>query len=78
MIVVASNSRESFESIDKWADKIRNVHEKKRPICLLLVNKNEEDESKMLVTEAMVTEKNLQSGFAGAIMISNKDMTQTE
>ena len=77
MIVVESNSRESFESIDKWANKIRNADEKKRLICLLLVNKNEEDESKMLVTEAMVTEKSLQSCFAGAVMISNKAMTQS-
>ena len=32
----------------------------------------------MVVTEAMVAEKSLQSGFAGAIMISNKAMTQSQ
>ena len=48
----------------------------KRPICLLLVNKNEDDESQMLVTEAMLIEKSMQSGFEGAITISNKAMTQ--
>ena len=32
----------------------------------------------MLVTEAMVTDKSLQSGFEGAIMVSNKAMTQNQ
>ena len=81
MIVVASDARESFDSIDKWARQIRNADQKIRPTCLLLVNKNEGDEmdkSKMLVTEEMVTKKSKQSGFEGAIMISNKAMTQSE
>ena len=78
MIVVASDSRKSFDSIDKWSNLIRNAEDKrKRTIYLLLVNKNEEDESKMVVTEADVKEKSLQSGFGGAITISNKAMTQS-
>ena len=32
----------------------------------------------MVVTEAMVKEKSLQSQFEGAVMISNKTMTQTQ
>ena len=54
MIAVASDSRESFDSIDKWSNMIRTADEKERPIFLLLVNKNEEDESKMFVTKADV------------------------
>ena len=52
MIAVASDSRRSFDSIDSWTDLIRSADEKERPICLLLVDKNEEDESKKVVTEA--------------------------
>ena len=77
MIVAASDSRESFDSIDKWSNMIRTADEKERPICLLLVNFNEEDESKMAVTEAMIKKKCLQSGFEAAIKISNKAMTQS-
>ena len=79
MIVVASDSRESFDSVDHWATNIKAHQDyKEKPICLVLINKNENDESKMLVTEADVKQKSLQSGFVGAVTISNKTMTQHE
>lgn len=79
MIVVASDCKETFDSVDKWATKIKEHEEYKgQPICLVLINKNEGNESMMIVTEAMVKEKSSQSGFTGAITISNKAMIRHE
>ena len=44
MIVVASDDSESYKKIDHWARIIRNADQKNRPICLVLVNKNEGEE----------------------------------
>ena len=68
MIVVASDSLESFQSIDKWQELIRKDNPRV-PISLVLVNKNEY-ESEMTVTEAMVKKKSKESNFEGAIGVN--------
>ena len=76
MIVVASDSRSSFDSIDAWKAQIRKTN-KIVPIFLALVQK-EQSEGEQLVTQEMLQEKCSEDDFEEVIILNNKDMAKEE
>ena len=71
IIVVASDSRASFDNIDEWRDYIRDNGTKHEPLSLLLVQKSDSDQE---VTEAMVREKSQDGHYEGYAVINNDRM----
>ena len=73
MIVVSSDSRDSFDSIDFWKDLIRQDNPLK-PISLVLIQKSDPEDRNNQVTEAMIEEKSKESDFEEYFCVNNKDM----
>ena len=76
MIVVASDSRSSFDSIDAWKAQIRKTN-KIEPIFLALVQK-EQSEREQLVTQEMLQEKCSEDDFDEVIVLNNNEMPKEE
>ena len=76
MIVTASDSQESFDSINQWLDLYRKTRAT-APIYLVLVTKSQ-DASEHIVTETMLQQKCEEENFAGVITLNNKDMDHEE
>ena len=77
MIMVSSDSKKSFESINKWTQLIRKDFAKE-PVYLVL---NVKDTGGAVeVNEPMLQENCFQSsdGITGLIVINNKGMSHTE
>ena len=73
IIVVSSDSRESFASIEEWKDLIRKSNPLSS-ISLALIQKSDSDYANDQVTEAMMIEKSKETDYEGFITLSNKNM----